>query len=240
MCNTCKKVSTYLSTRAPVSHPEVKIIKTVRKQKMSDMEESWLTEEMRKRIMVNSPMNIDMRRQIIAESDKILKMSIRIMEDMAKKVKLNLLQSKVTDCLREFMGLACEDWFEKELAPNLRKKLEKKISKMRNCFKTYQLKMGSRIPISQTSPTSPPLTAPPPSSPNPSHDPPSCSPLLRYYPISHEESDALSEIYVMDLPIAIRNKLMEEHLMKMRNERKTEELPVGQAERRRMSWTMVP
>ncbi len=154
--------------------------------------------------MVNSPMNIEMRREISAESDKILKMSLRIMEDMAKKVRLNLLQSKVTDCLREFMGLACEDWFEKELAPILRKKLEKKISKMRTCFKTYQLKMGSRIPISQTSPASPPLTRPPPSSPKPSNDPPPRFPLLRYHPISCEECGALAMIHRMNLPIAIR------------------------------------
>ena len=38
-------------------------------------------------------------------------------------------------------------------------------------------------------------------------------------------------IHRMDLPIAIRTKLKEEALMKMRNERKTEELPVGQAEK---------
>ena len=95
------------------------------------------------------------------------------------------------------MGLACKDRFEKKLDPNLRKELEKKISKMRTCFKTYQLKMGSRIPISQTSPENPPLTPPPPPSPNPPHAPPRF-PLLRFHPISSEEMAALRKTHLMD------------------------------------------
>ena len=46
---------------------------------MSDLEDPWMVK----------------RRQIYAEGDKILRMSLRIMEDMASKVRLNLLQSKV-------------------------------------------------------------------------------------------------------------------------------------------------